>query len=71
MPEAVKAVIGYCFETLHYDYLSCGHFIKNAQSRRVVEKCGFTFLKQIDYTTRFGTVEPTNLYILMNPNNER
>ena len=27
MPEAVKAVIDYCFEKLHYDWLTCGHFV--------------------------------------------
>lgn len=71
MPEAVKAVITYCFKELHYDYLSCAHFVWNAQSRRVIEKCGFAFEKQIEHTTRIGTIEPTYLYLLMNPSKER
>ena len=43
MPEAVKAVIGYCFSVLGFDYLTCCHFIRNGQSRRVIEKCGFSY----------------------------
>ena len=68
MPEAVKAVIAYCFRELHFDWLTCGHFVWNDQSRRVVEKCGFQYVKDVIHETRFGTEEPTKLYILYNPN---
>lgn len=44
MPEAVKSVMNYCFAELGYDCLTCGHFADNVQSRRVIEKCGFTHL---------------------------
>ena len=71
MPEAVNAVVNYCFAQLSFDYLTCGHFLRNAQSRRVIEKCGFSYLKDIDFETRMGTVEPTRLYILYNPCKER
>lgn len=71
MPEAVKAVIGYCFTVLGFDYLTCGHFMRNGQSRRVIEKCGFSYLKDIDFETRMGTSEPTRLYVLYNPDKER
>lgn len=71
MPEAVKAVIGYCFTDLGFDYLTCCHFIRNGQSRRVIEKCGFSYLKDIDFETRMGTIEPTRLYVLYNPDKER
>ncbi len=63
MPEAVRAVIDYCFEVLHYDFLTCGHFVQNIQSRRVIEKCGFHFWKEVKHETRYGTVEDTLLYI--------
>ena len=66
MPEAVKAVIDYCFRVLNYDYLTCGHFVRNKQSRRVIEKCGFSFLMEVDHETRYGTVENTMLYYLVN-----
>lgn len=67
MPEAVKALMDYCFKELNYDYLKCGHFHSNSQSRRVIEKCGFHYLKEIIHETRFGTLEPTKLYIRYNP----
>ena len=67
MPEAVKAVIDYCFKELDFDWLTCGHFVWNDQSRRVVEKCGFVYMKDVVHQTRFGTEEPTKLYILNNP----
>ncbi len=68
VPEAVCGVIDYCFNTLHYDYLLCGHFTWNHQSRRVIEKCGFQYLKDISHTTQIGTEELTRLYIIKNPN---
>ena len=70
MPEAVKAVIEYCFQTLHYDYLTCAHYVRNCQSRRVIEKSGFHFLKEVKHETRYGTVEDTLLYVLYNPGKE-
>jgi len=66
MPEAVKAVIDFCFKELDFDWLTCGHFIWNDQSRRVVEKCGFRYVKDVIHHTRFGTEEPTKLYLLEN-----
>ena len=67
MPEAVEAVMEYCFRELHYDYLACAHFIRNSRSRRVIEKTGFQFLKEVKHETRYGTVEDTMLYIRYNP----
>lgn len=71
MPEAVNAVIDYCFSVLGFDYLTCGHFVRNNQSRRVIEKCGFHFLTEYDFETRMGTSERVKLYILYNPQKER
>lgn len=67
MPEAVKAVIDFCFNELRFDFVSCGHFAWNGQSKRVIEKCGFTYLKNIQYINRMGKVEDTCLYILNAP----
>lgn len=66
MPEAVKAVVAYCFSELDFDWLTCGHFVWNDQSRRVVEKCGFQYVKDVIHQTRFGTQEQTKLYVLEN-----
>ncbi|MHB1153330.1 MAG: GNAT family N-acetyltransferase [Eubacteriales bacterium] len=49
MPEAVKAVIDFCFNKCGLDALTIGHFTTNIQSRRVIEKCGFKFVKQSKY----------------------
>lgn len=49
MPEAVGKVIWFCFETLNFDALTIGHFRNNVQSRRVIEKCGFQFIKNDNY----------------------
>ena len=43
MPEALKAVIKFCFNTCNLDTLTIGHFSSNKQSKRVIEKCRFTF----------------------------
>lgn len=45
MPEAVREVIRYCFEELGAELLTVGHFEGNGQSKRVIEKCGFSFLR--------------------------
>ncbi len=66
MPEAVRAVTDYCFRVLGYDYLTCGHFVQNSQSRRVIEKCGFAFFGESRYETRYDTVEISRNYVLHN-----
>ncbi len=71
MPEAVEAVIAYCFGKLHYDYVTCGHFQKNHQSRRVIEKTGFRFIEETIVDTDYGTKAITRNYIRYNPNKER
>lgn len=68
MKEAVQAVINYLFDDLHYDFLLCGHFDNNNQSRRVQEKLGFKPYRHIISETRMGTKEPTTLNLLINPN---
>ena len=67
MPEAVKAVIDYLFREEKLDFLIVSHYAFNNQSRRVIEKCGFQYLKTIELQTRYNTVEPTLVYILYNP----
>lgn len=43
MPEAVRAVIEYAFGTLGLEALTVAHFPENVRSKRVIEKCGFTY----------------------------
>lgn len=67
MPEAVKAVISYLFDTVKLDFILVGHFDWNRQSARVIEKCGFQYIKSIPYETRYGTVETSEESILYRP----
>lgn len=64
MPEAVNAVIKYLFETVELDFILVGHFDWNRQSARVIEKCGFRYIKSYPYETRYGTVEKAEESIL-------
>lgn len=68
MPEAVQAVIRYLFDTVHLDFILVGHFDWNHRSRRVIEKCGFSYVKTVDYETRYHTVEKSLEYILYQTN---
>jgi len=43
VPEAVKNLLNYGFQTLHLDLIWCGHYDFNNNSKRVNEKCGFKF----------------------------
>lgn len=63
MPEAVQAVVTYLFETVGLDFIIVGHFDWNGQSRRVVEKCGFQYIKTAEFETRYDTVETSIEYI--------
>lgn len=70
MPEAVKAVINYLFVDLDLDFLICGYYDFNAQSKRVQEKCGFKPYRKLTMSTRLGTEEPGVLNLLINPNKQ-
>ncbi len=70
MPEAVSAMLDYCFSVLDFDFVTCGHFTWNHQSQRVIEKCGFRFLKAFSHQTRMGTLEHLKLYIKYNPKHQ-
>ena len=66
MPEAVQRVIRYLFDEIHLDFLLVGHFHWNHQSKRVIEKCGFGYIKTTSYDTRYDTTETSVEYILRN-----
>ena len=67
MPEALRAVIDYLFNELNLDFLLCGHFDFNNQSKRAQEKVGFVPYRKIKFETRMGTEEPGVLSLLANP----
>ena len=64
MPEAVHAVIRWLFDEEQLDFLLAGHFDHNLRSGRVLEKCGFRYLRSFPFKTRCGTVENALEYIL-------
>ena len=68
MPEAVTAVINYLFYDLDLDFLTCGYYDFNSQSKRVQQKCGFKPYRKLIMETRMGTKEPGVLNLLINPN---
>ena len=68
MTEAVNAVCSYCFDHLRYDYLSCGYFEGNDNSKAIMEHCGFTWLKDIDTVVAPGKTISGKLYIRRNTN---
>ena len=48
------------------DFLACGHFTDNNQSKRVQEKCGFVHYRLVKHETRYGIVKDSWLSILEN-----
>lgn len=67
MKEAVDRVIEYLFDEIGLDFLLCGHFEWNKQSRRVQEKCGFKPYRKLMIKTNMGTNEPGILNLKINP----
>ncbi len=63
MPEAVHRVIEFLFEEKNLDFITCGHFIQNSQSRRVIEKNGFQFVCEGVFDGKLGQFEDRE-YIL-------
>lgn len=67
MPEAVRAVMDYLFNDLNYDFLLCGYYNFNTQSKKVQEKCGFKPYRALTMETRIGTKEEGTLNLIINP----
>ncbi len=67
MVEVVKAVIQFYFDKNIVDAFSIGHFASNNQSKRVIEKCGFIFLKKSEYFAKQLELTFDDMkYILLN-----
>ena len=67
MPEAVKCVINYLFDECNLDFIICGYYLFNNQSKRVQEKCGFKPYRSLMMDTKRGTKEKGILNLLINP----
>ena len=68
MPEAVKAAIDYLFNVQKLDFLTCGYYEFNSQSKKVQEKCCFKPYRKLMMETRLGTEEQGILNLLVNHN---
>lgn len=69
MPEAVSRVIDYCFGELKLEAVTVGRFKTNDQSRRVIEKCGFRFVKSDVYNANLLNKQIEDMrYILLKKN---
>lgn len=67
MPEALTEVIKFCFNTCKLDALTIFHFSSNTQSKRVIEKCGFKFVKQSKYFAKQLNLTFDDMqYVLLN-----
>ncbi len=55
MKEAVEQIMEWLFEQQHLDFINCGHFLDNLQSKRVQEKLGFHFYCYGNYTCSDGS----------------
>ena len=64
MPEAVREVLRWLFEDEKLDVVFCGHYLRNTQSARVQEKCGFHHYDFGKHETRMGTIEDDEINIL-------
>lgn len=64
VPEAGREMLRYAFEDLDCVMAHCSHFEFNTQSRRVVEKLGFSYRLTRDTTDQMGKVHPTRCYVL-------
>lgn len=67
MKEAVDRVSDYLFDEMDLDFILCGHFEWNNQSRRVQEKCRFKPYRKLILNTNLGTQEPGILNLKINP----
>jgi len=56
--EAAKAVLRHAFEVWKLDLVSIHHFPENEKSKRVIEKCGFTYEGTIRFASQLFN-EPT------------
>ena len=68
MTEAVKTVINHLFTQLNLDFITCGYYDFNIQSKKVQDKCGFRPYRKLMMDTRLGTKESGTLNLLLNPN---
>ena len=63
IPEAVRALTELCFEG-GAEAVWISHFPHNAKSRRVIEKCGFRYVMDEDFSCADGIRRPARYYVI-------
>ena len=71
MPEVARELLRYGFEDLGLGEIWCTHYRENSQSRRVIEKCGFTYAFTEKLTDEFFPDRPTCFYFMTRDQWER
>ncbi len=71
MPEVVRELLRFGFEELGFQEIWCTHYQENGQSRRVIEKTGFTYAFTDKLTDEFFPDRPTCFYFMLREQWER
>ena len=65
IPEAVRELLRYCFEDKGAQRVWCSHYAGNEKSKRVIEKCGFSYQLMCERSTLVDDApRPTLFYAL-------
>ncbi len=69
MTEAIKRIVEYVFKDMGIDLLSVFHYPHNIRSKRVIEKCGFTYEATLKQSQKIynGQIYDSVCYYMMNP----
>ncbi len=65
MTEVVRELLRYGFEELGLEEIWCTHYQENGRSRRVIEKCGFTYAFMEKLSDEFFPDRPTCFYFML------
>lgn len=65
MPEVVQELIRYGFQEMGLHEIWCTHYEENHRSRRVIEKCGFSYVFTEKISDEFFPDRPTRFYVLL------
>ena len=71
MPEVVEELLRFGFTQLGLEEIWCTHYQENSQSRRVIEKTGFTYAFTERLSDEFFPDRPTCFYFMTRDQWER
>ena len=71
MTEVAKRVLEYGFTVIGLKEVWCSHYVENDRSRRVIEKCGFSYVFDQHLSDEFSPDRLTRFYVLLREDWER